>query len=99
MWGHQGLKVMLKTTVRPTSTSSPSVQSALEVARYVSDLLLDMRNLAKSQGFKTLQGLLEISYYEAFALSHPVALPTGEKEHIEELEKQASRHISHAIAG
>jgi hypothetical protein len=89
---------MLKTNLRLQTTASKSTQSGLEVAQYIADLLLDMRNLAKAQSLKTLQGLLEISYYEAFALAHPVALPLGEKEHIEELEKQAKRHVNQAVA-
>jgi hypothetical protein len=56
-----------------------------EVAQYLADITLELRNLAKTAGFKTLQGLLEISYYEAFSNAHPVVMPEGEVERLAEL--------------
>jgi hypothetical protein len=85
---------MLKTIGQPLSALAKSGPTAADMAQYTSDLLLDLRNIAKSQGYRTLQGLLELSYYEAFALANPVTLPPGEKERLDEIEKQASRHIN-----
>jgi hypothetical protein len=59
----------------------------VEVAHYTADMTLELRNLAKAAGLKTLQGLLEIAYYEAFSAAHPAILPEGEAEMLAELER------------
>lgn len=51
-----------------------------EVAHYTADMTLELRNLAKAAGLKTLQGLLEVAYYEAFSAAHPATPPEGEAE-------------------
>jgi hypothetical protein len=58
-----------------------------EVAHYLADMTLELRNMAKSAGLKTLQGLLEISYYEAFSNANPVVMPEGEIERLAEMSK------------
>jgi hypothetical protein len=58
-----------------------------EVAQYAADMTLELRNLAKAAGLKTLQGLLEVTYYEAFAAAHPAKVPDGELERLGELER------------
>jgi hypothetical protein len=60
---------------------------AQETAQYIADMVLELRNMAKSGDFKTLQGLLEVSYYEAFSAANRVAIPAGEIEHLRELDK------------
>ncbi len=57
----------------------------VEVAQYVTDMTLELRNLAKAAGLKTLQGLLEVTYYEAFEATRPVIAPEGEAERLAEL--------------
>jgi hypothetical protein len=89
---------MSKTIERSVSSPARREQTSTDMARYATDLLLDLRNIAKAHGFKTLQGLLELSYYEAFALANPVSLPPGEKERLDELVKQASRHINQTVS-
>jgi hypothetical protein len=37
-----------------------------ELAQYIADMLLELRNMAKAAGLKTLLGLLEITFCEAF---------------------------------
>jgi hypothetical protein len=54
-----------------------------ETAQYVAEMLLQLRQLARQNEFETLQGLLEISYYEAFAEAHKSSVPEGEIEHLE----------------
>jgi hypothetical protein len=62
-----------------------------ETAQYIADMVLELRNISKSEGFGTLQGLLEIAYYEAFSVAHKVDLPEGELEHLEALASDVSR--------
>jgi hypothetical protein len=57
-----------------------------EVAQYTADITMELRNLAKGAGLKTLQGLLEVTYYEAFAAANPTILPEGEIERLAQLE-------------
>ncbi len=65
----------------------PRKASPQEIAQYTADMSLELRNLAKSAGLKTLQGLLEVTYYEAFAAAHPAIPPEGEAERLAELER------------
>lgn len=58
-----------------------------EVAQYTADMAMELRNLAKAAGLKTLQGLLEVTYYEAFAAAHPAIPPEGEAEKLAEMER------------
>jgi hypothetical protein len=62
-----------------------------ESAQYISDMLLELRNLAKGNGLLTLQGLLEISYYEAFNNTNKVPVPRGEAEHLRALGEDARK--------
>jgi hypothetical protein len=60
-----------------------------ETAYYIADMILELRNLAKGQNMQTLQGLLEIAYYEAYEVANPVAIPKDEAERLHELGKDA----------
>jgi hypothetical protein len=53
----------------------------------MADMILELRNMAKSTGLKTLQGLLEISYYEAYSNANPVVMPEGEIERLAEMSR------------
>ena len=65
-----------------------------ETAQYIADMILELRNLAKGCKMFTLQGLLEISYYEAYGEAHPVAVPEGELQHLEEMGADARRRMA-----
>jgi hypothetical protein len=56
-----------------------------ETANYIADMILELRNLAKGHEMKSLQGLLEISYYEAFSVANPIIVPPDEEQHLETL--------------
>jgi hypothetical protein len=56
-----------------------------ELAQYIADMLLEMRNMAKSAGLPTLLGLLEVTYCEAFSIANKVELPAGEMEKLKHL--------------
>jgi hypothetical protein len=62
-----------------------------ELATYIADMVLELRNLAKGAKMLPLQGLLEISYYEAYAVANQVSVPLGEEEHLHELGEHARR--------
>lgn len=59
-----------------------------ELAQYIADMLIEMRNMAKTAGFKTLWGLLEISFCEAFSIANKVAIPPGEIEKLNRLARE-----------
>lgn len=56
-----------------------------ETAQYIADMMLELRNMAKFTELKTLQGLLEVSFYEAFSVANRVEIPEGEIEKLREL--------------
>jgi hypothetical protein len=62
-----------------------------EVAQYTADIMLELRQLSKNAGLITLQSLIELVYYEAFATSNPVIVPDGELKRLKELEAEGQR--------
>ena len=56
-----------------------------QTAQYVADMVLELRNMAKAVELKTLQGLLEVTFYEAFSSANRVEIPPEEIEHLREL--------------
>ena len=60
-----------------------------EMAQYIADMLLEMRNMARSAGLPTLVGLLELSFCEAFSIANKVEIPAGEIEKLKRLAKAA----------
>jgi hypothetical protein len=72
----------------PTHTNDDEKRRG-DIASYSAELILDLRNLAKSEGFKTLQSVLELAYYEASSLAHPVKVTAEEIERLKEMEKAA----------
>ncbi len=66
-------------------------QNKIESARYIADMILELRNLAKAAEFNTLQGLLEISYYEAFGAANLMRIPEDEEAFLHELGSDARK--------
>jgi len=62
-----------------------------QTAQYVSDLVLELRNLAKAEKLTALGELLELAYYEAFMQAHKVELPVGEHEYLQRLQLDVMR--------
>lgn len=73
-------------TDRSTSSQMATPETR-ETAQYIADMVLELRNMAKSLEMKTLQGLLEVSFYEAFSVANKTIIPEGEIEHLRELSK------------
>jgi hypothetical protein len=67
----------------------------IETAQYVADIILELRNLAKAAKLVTLQGLLEICYYEAYAAAHKTEVPDGEEQRLEDM----GAHARQAMGG
>ena len=65
------------------------MRKRLELAQYIADMLLELRNMAKAAGLKTLLGLLEISFCEAFSIANKVEIPAGEIEKLKRLVKSS----------
>lgn len=65
--------------------------SPAEAAQYIADMLLELRNIAKAAGLRSLQGLLELGYYEAFSVAHRAPVPEGEADRLEQMGADARK--------
>ena len=65
-----------------------------ETAEYLSEMILELRNLARSVQLHSVMVPLEFAYYEAFGVAHRVEVPPAEAERIRELSK-ASGKLDH----
>lgn len=61
------------------------LQSSRGAARFIADMTLQLRNIAKERELLTLQGLLEVTYYEAFELAHLPEIDKDEHDYLVEL--------------
>jgi hypothetical protein len=74
-----------------TDSKSPEKDAQqLELAQYIADMLLELRKMARAAGLKTLLGLLEISFCEAFSIANKVEIPPGEIEKLRRLAQESS---------
>ena len=67
-----------------------NLEARRETAQYISELTLELRNLAKANEMYSLQGLLEVAYYEAFTVATQIEIPEGELERIKEMSNAAT---------
>ena len=58
-----------------------------DTAQYVADMILELRNMAKSAKLFQVLVPLEYAYYEAFSVAHRVEIPPEELERLRELSK------------
>lgn len=56
-----------------------------DTAEYLADMILELRNLARSVQLYTVMVPLEYAYYEAFGVANRVEVPPGEAERIKRL--------------
>ncbi len=68
-----------------TKNNQPKKLDRKETAQYISEMVLELRNLAKAVDIRSLQDLLELCFYEAFTAANKVEIPEGELEHLREL--------------
>ena len=57
------------------------------VAQYVADMILELRNMAKSAKLPEVMAPLEFAYYEAYSAANKVHVPPDEVERIRRLER------------
>jgi hypothetical protein len=69
----------------------PKLTPEIDTAQYIAEMILELRNLAKAVELKTLEGLLEISYYEAFSCANHIEIPAGEEELLHQLGADARK--------
>lgn len=62
----------------------------MEVAQYVADMILELRNLAKSANLPKVLVPLEFAYYEAFSAANRVEVPPAELERLKRLSEMAA---------
>lgn len=58
-------------------------------AEYLTDMILELRTLARSMQLHTVMVPLEFAYYEAFGVANRVEVPPAELERLKELSKAA----------
>lgn len=58
-----------------------------DTAEYISEMILELRNLARNHGLYTVMVPLEYAYYEAFSVANRVEVPPDEIERIKELSR------------
>jgi hypothetical protein len=74
-----------------TNSKAPAKDTQqLEMAQYIADMLLEMRNMARAEGLTTLLGLLELCFCEAFSIANKVEIPADEIEKLRRLAQAAS---------
>ncbi len=88
----------IRATVHTRKAGKPSTNASIgvgdspdirrkEAAQYISDLILELRNLAKANELFHVMVPLEYAYYEAFAAANKVEAPASEVERLKELSK------------
>jgi hypothetical protein len=58
-----------------------------ETAQYIADMILELRNLAKSAKLFHVMAPLEFAYYESYSAANRIEPPAGEVEHLRQLSK------------
>ena len=58
-----------------------------DTAEYLSEMILELRNLARAHQLYTVMVPLEYAYYEAFGVANKVEIPESEVERIKELSR------------
>ncbi|WP_395686155.1 hypothetical protein [Aestuariivirga sp.] len=85
----RSLKIVLPEGLSPE-------QRQRDAAEYLADMILELRNLARSVNLHTIMVPLEYAYYEAFGAAHRIEVPEGEIERIKRLVRvgEESNHRS-----
>jgi hypothetical protein len=84
----------LRTVSNVQSRASEAESNAAkgkEIARYVAEMVLELRNLARSAKLDRLMVPLESAFYEASAIADAVSIPAAELDRLRELRKAAER--------
>jgi hypothetical protein len=68
----------------------------IETAQYIADMVLELRNMAKSAALYAAMVPLEYAYYEAFSVANRVSVPKHEVERLNHIGDDAKRAGSSA---
>jgi hypothetical protein len=63
-----------------------------DTAQYISDMVLELRNMAKSVRLFQVMVPLEYAYYEAFSVANKVKVPREEIDRLKSLADAARQH-------
>ncbi len=66
---------------RSDRVSGPSPQDR-DIAHYLADMILELRNMAKTSKLHKIMVPLEFAYYEAFSIANHVDVPKAELERL-----------------
>lgn len=69
-----------------------------EIAQYIADMILELRNMARSAKLYKIMVPLEFAYYEAFSVANRVNIPKAELERLQALAKAAEKYEPPASA-
>lgn len=81
-----GLSV-LEGALQSMGHSAGSPMNQRQTAEYLVDIILELRNLARTAKLYTVMVPLEYAYYEAFGVAHRVEVSAEEVERIKALTK------------
>ncbi len=60
-----------------------------ETAHYITDMVLELRNLARGAELNSLSELLKLAYYEAYSTANKVEVPPAEIKRLKALDQEA----------
>jgi len=78
--------------------STSSTRTSVTIAQYVSDMTLELRNMAKAAKLYKIMVPLEFAYYEAFSVANRINIPKAELERLQALAKAAEKYEPPASA-
>jgi hypothetical protein len=81
-----------KETITIKGRSANPDQTMRDVANYVADMILELRNMAKSAKLFKVMVPLEFAYYEAFNVAHHVEVPQAELDRLQHLSQVAKTY-------
>jgi hypothetical protein len=76
---------IVRNTARTGKLGLPDRQR--ETAQYISDMILELRNLAKAAKLYPVMVPLEYAYYEAFGAANRVEVPQEDLERLKEISR------------
>lgn len=75
---------------------APRSLNPQETGQYISDMILELRNMAKAAKLFKVMVPLEFAYYEAFSAANKVEIPPDEAQRLAELSRVAKAYAPEA---
>jgi len=83
----RALEVVQPAAAAPENAGPSFAERQRQTAEYLADMVLELRNLARSVKLYTVMVPLEYAYYEAFGVANRVEVPQAEIDRIKELSR------------